>query len=794
MKKSLSLLLALCMLCGMLSVTVLAQERPEAMIGAQNLENGQYVLLGGNKWLVLDADMDNTGEDGIFLLSADVAESGIAFNAGGLGNAWVDGELTQKSALFCGDSICYARDRVGWAGRIGQKYNMYYVNAGVSGASVSTARTYRIIEQINAHKDEDFDYVILHGGVNDAWENAPVGEMTDAFTPSAFDPDTFAGALEELIYYAKQYFTDASFGYIINFRFAEDNPSGSLADMTEYVEMTKKICDKWDVPYLDMYNNEELNAELDVTSPDNFDDAGVHPNAAGYDVITPYIDAWMNSTVSVGIDSDARAWAKAYAAETFTAGELAAIKAVTKDVLCEDQVFFLSAQEAEDYLTDHKAAGKGWWLRSSVRDNRLFGSVISDVGLVGTPHVAAKYGARPALNLDSSKVTLLQKVDADTFKPALLDESRSFTASADVQSQQVGYSNWTVDVTYAGANTGSNEVVAAMICDADGNAVYTADLVENSASGTASLTIPAGLAGEYTLYVYSQQRNAADATDYTSAPVAFPLVVEDSMGQIISWNLTLGDHLTLRFVTDVEDAEAAQITVGSKTVTQLVSEVEKDENGYCIFTADVAAAQMTEQVKLRLVSGDIKGAEHTYSVREYADIVLADESKAYCHDLVKEMLNYGAKAQIYFGVNTSDLANAGITAAETQAPTEADDVVISGKTEGVQIYGATMVLKAKIAVRYYFHVSGDVSEHTFSVDGETYTPVKAEDGLYYVEVSGINPQNLDKAITVSVDNALTVTYSPMNYMVRMSAKGSETLQDLITAMYGYHLAAKAYTV
>ena len=587
MKKSLSLLLAVCMLIGMFTVTAFANEN------TQSPDAAQYVLFGGNKWLVLDNEKDNTGAAGMFLLSADVAAAGIQFNDSGLSNAWAD--------------------------------------------------------------------------------------------------------------------------------------------------------------------------------------------------------------------SDAKAWAADYAAG-FSAQELAAIKAVSKtdaadgqwmeSALDNEQVFFLSAQEAQLYWSSNMAAGKGWWLRSGADDgkNTLFAGAVSDVGIIGTPHVAAKYDARPAMNLDTAKIAVLKPVDANTAKVALLDESRSFTASAEVQKQTIGYTDWNIAVTYSGANTGSKEYVTAVIYDADGNGIYSQELAADSASGTASVTVPAGLAGEYTLCIFSEQRNGGNSTDFASAPVEFPLVVEDSMGRVISWNLELGDHLTLRFVTDVEDAEAAQITVGNKTVTQLVSEVEKDENGYCIFTADVAAAQMTEQVKLRLVSGDIKGAEHTYSVREYADIVLADESKAYCHDLVKEMLNYGAKAQIYFGVNTNNLANAGITAAQAQVPTETDDFVISGNASGVQIYGVTMSLKAKIAVRYYFYVSDDVSNHTFTIGGEACTPIKAEDGMYYVEVTGINPQNLDKSITVSVDNGLTVTYSPMNYMVRMSVKGSEKLQDLITAMYGYHLAAKAYTV
>ena len=221
--------------------------------------------------------------------------------------------LWQKTVLFSGDSICMASDRIGWAGRIGEKYTMEYVNAGVSGASVSTVRVNRMIDQIKKYSANDYDFVILHGGTNDAWSMAPVGEMTDSYALSQFNPDTFAGALEELFYYAKLYYGNAKFGYIINFRFSKDNTNGYLADMTDYVEMTKQICEKWDIPYLDMYNNEELNAALDIDSLNNFKDT-VHPNSTGYDIITPYIDTWMNDVVAtyeakaIPVDNNIEKW------------------------------------------------------------------------------------------------------------------------------------------------------------------------------------------------------------------------------------------------------------------------------------------------------------------------------------------------------------------------------------------------------------------------------------------------------------------------------------------------------
>ena len=47
-----------------------------------------------------------------------------------------------------------------------------------------------------------------------------------------------------------------------------------------------------------------------------------------------------------------------------------------------------------------------------------------------------------------------------------------------------------------------------------------------------------------------------------------------------------------------------------------------------------------------------------------------------------------------------------------------------------------------MAIRYYFTVSGDPTDYTFIANGVTYEPI-AKDGLYYVELPGVNPQDWD---------------------------------------------------
>ncbi len=209
--------------------------------------------------------------------------------------------LYKKSVLFVGDSITEGRvewnkgkDIVGWPGRIIEGNEMTGVNKGVSGAPISNCRkTNTILAQLQTESKNSYDFVIIHGGVNDAWDVAPVGTMTEGFD-AELDMTTFAGGLETTFKYAKETFKNAQFGYIINFKINRSDV-GKLADMSEYFDMAKQICDKWQIPYVDLYSDEDFNNnKLKYTQTTNLPDK-IHPNTSGFDIIAPVINDWMET-------------------------------------------------------------------------------------------------------------------------------------------------------------------------------------------------------------------------------------------------------------------------------------------------------------------------------------------------------------------------------------------------------------------------------------------------------------------------------------------------------------------
>ena len=273
--------------------------------------------------------------------------------------------------------------------------------------------------------------------------------------------------------------------------------------------------------------------------------------------------------------SDAQNWCSTFATNTnvFSTAEQAAFLGVTKTDSAEsslysmrwgassltenDKVFFLSVRELADYVgsydgapglnaTDTAQSAGAWWLRSPNADGTLSAGAVRYDGYVRFYIVYNGWAARPAFNLNlnsvlftsaavggktdsavDSSLTAVKDYASNEWKLTLLDSDRSgFTASTSIQTIGTGKS---LSITYSGAQTGDNEYVSAMLVDSSGSVLYYGRVANNSANGTASITIPDGLtAGNYTLKVFSEQCNGDKMTDYASAFVDIPLAVTDA--------------------------------------------------------------------------------------------------------------------------------------------------------------------------------------------------------------------------------------------------------------------------
>ena len=243
----------------------------------------------------------------ILLLSAIMILTAVSVVNADTSENFEENPLKGKKVLFVGDSICEGwcewndpiyGSKVGWAGRIIADYEMTGVNKSLGGASISNCRKDNtVINQLKKMEGATFDLIILQGGVNDAWDSCSVGRISETNFDGPYNNVTFAGGLEETIKYAKETFPNAKLAYIITFSMPKAS-YGYISNMTGFVNMTKRVCDKWEVPYLDLYNDEDLNKNQLKTDTTECLPDYIHPNSKGYNILAPIIGEWMKTLYS----------------------------------------------------------------------------------------------------------------------------------------------------------------------------------------------------------------------------------------------------------------------------------------------------------------------------------------------------------------------------------------------------------------------------------------------------------------------------------------------------------------
>lgn len=222
-------------------------------------------------------------------------------------------------------------------------------------------------------------------------------------------------------------------------------------------------------------------------------------------------------------------------------------------------------------------------------------------------------------------------------------------------------------------------------------------------------------------------------------------------------------------------------------------------DGYYVFTCEVAAKEMTDDVVSQFFYEGGSTVPFTYNVKAYADTILGSTSISdELRTLVEAILNYGAASQIHFGYNTDKLANGGNNPDYTDVVIEGYGAVASQGTKLATLYSASLILKSETTLRFFFQVDSSVENFTATHDGKT-LEVKQRGGFYYVDVVGIAAKDLDKDVTITISDgteSAEVFFNPMAYCqgVQNDDTGTYTQQmkDLVAAIYLYNQAANNY--
>jgi len=466
------------------------------------------------------------------------------------------------------------------------------------------------------------------------------------------------------------------------------------------------------------------------------------------------------------------------------------------------EVTFLSHEEVVTYWANNSADnlktenGWGWWLRYNGEnvDGDLFGIAVSDAGFVGFPHVAANYGARPAVKIPVSAIAAMVLENTEwTIK--LIDEN-AYNFAADMSFEP---SSKKVTVTHTGA--AENSSVYVVVYDQLGKIVSTTS--QAASVNPVELTLPEELVGRYTVRIFNSVGGTA------SAVIEEEFAITDDLGNVTEWNINLGGNISANFnlVLDkaVEDDPNAKVAVtvnGSTTETvidELPADTTTDGTACRVVSVSVCAPQMSDEISIQVIGNGGAGGEQKFSIRQYAKAIIDGDFSDSTKDLVKHMLNYGAKAQSYFGYNTSNLATDGVDIGGltfVDVPDNADDYKPSvTEVDGIELYGTSLVLNSNTTLRFYFVLNGDKAITDYGFDGlDVYKRTVSGTEMYFADIKNIAPDELNKPQTVSIDGNVFVSHNPIAYIIRMyhNESAAAGMHDLMYALYNYHTAAENY--
>ena len=229
------------------------------------------------------------------------------------------------------------------------------------------------------------------------------------------------------------------------------------------------------------------------------------------------------------------------------------------------------------------------------------------------------------------------------------------------------------------------------------------------------------------------------------------------------------------------------------------------EQSYYVFSASVAAKEMTDTITGQYFYGESSSAAYDYSVKQYADILIAgadsNASFAKAAPMIEAMLVYGAYAQTGFAYNTDKLAHelTDVSSVTMETLQSFANPAEQG-TAHAPFYGATLMLKTETAMRLYFQPDDTVAGLTASMNGTALTATPNA-GMLFVSVDNISAKDLDETYTVTINDGTEtaeVSYNPMTYCynVLKSPEGAveESMRNTVRALYLYNQAANAYFI
>ena len=206
--------------------------------------------------------------------------------------------LKGKLLFGFGDSLVDGHwNGIGMLHYMAEKNGMIYHNYAINGATVLPCEPHKIdrmektvidiAEQVRKAPDEPCDFICFDGLTNDAYDETLTknGTISDCYEGD-YDTSTFCGAFEMICYELRRKYQNSNILYICPHKM----PTRSFQAQEALQKCARSICEKWSIPYVDMYRRGQINTYMDgmrrdfsYNTMDKMTDGnGTHLNEEGY--------------------------------------------------------------------------------------------------------------------------------------------------------------------------------------------------------------------------------------------------------------------------------------------------------------------------------------------------------------------------------------------------------------------------------------------------------------------------------------------------------------------------------
>ena len=262
-----------------------------------------------------------------------------------------------------------------------------------------------------------------------------------------------------------------------------------------------------------------------------------------------------------------------------------------------------------------------------------------------------------------------------------------------------------------------------------------------------------------------------------------------------SVSITLDRDLILNVYVPVTDALASLSFAGENVDIAALERVTVGNEEYYVIRTPLAAsaalAKLTMKATLK-VGENSATKSYTFSTVRYAELVLAGNNEVE-KQLVRDVLSYVRAAYAYFGtIDEEAIANVDAILGDNYDENNKHTAEGSAEAVAPDFKGATLVLEATPAIRFYLNDGASADAYAFYIgNAKVNTVLGTDTNGAYIEID-VYAYAMAETVTYTVNGEAGGSYHIASYYAYAETGADAALVALVGRMWRYFQSARAY--